>query len=98
VLSADESSIYVVGASYDFFCLESAGGRETWTDFGARSVHLAEPKLWENNGDSVVYAIESLNGNVRQHDTSTGDRNWEFSCADLTGVASCQDQVEGEFR
>ena len=98
VVSSDESSLFFAGASYDLFCIEADSGREIWTDFTARSVHLMEPKLSEIEGSSVVYIIEQLNGNVRQHDTKSGDRNWEFGCADVTGITSCQDAVEAEFR
>ena len=98
VVSKDESLLYFAGASYDLFCVDATNGREVWTDFTARSVHVMEPKLSEIDGSSVVYIIELLNGNVRQHDATTGTRNWQFSCADLTGIDSCQDAVEAEFR
>jgi hypothetical protein len=56
---------------------------------------MAEPQVSESA--SVVYVVEALTGNVRQHDALTGTRNWEFDCSDVSGVASCQDSVEAEF-
>lgn len=43
-------------------------------------------------------AIQHLTGRVRQHDALSGNRNWVFDCVTLTGIASCQDSVEAEFR
>lgn len=67
-----------------------------WTDTQDGNVILAEPKLAVE--DSVVYVIESTTGNVRQHDVISGSRNWEHSCADITGSDFCEDGVEAEFR
>lgn len=67
-----------------------------WTDTQDGSVIIAEPKLAVE--DSIVYVIESTTGNVRQHDVISGSRNWEYSCADITGSNSCLDGVEAEFR
>lgn len=61
---------------------------------------LTEPKVFQTDGESVVYVIETLDGRVRQHDIGNrGARNWEYnSCTDIAGVASCQESVEAEFR
>jgi outer membrane protein assembly factor BamB len=88
--------MFLPGTSSTFFCVRAQNGAPVWTDTQDGSVILAEPKLAVQ--DSVVYVIESTTGNVRQHDAFSGNRNWEYSCADITGIDACQDGVEAEFR
>lgn len=57
VLSDDASSIFVAGASTDFFRLDAATGQIKWTDRTGESVFVAEPKLGSSSSN-VVYAIE----------------------------------------
>jgi outer membrane protein assembly factor BamB len=96
VVNVAESLMFFPGTSSNFFCVDAQSGGREWTDTQGGSVILAEPKLAAE--DSVVYVIESTTGNVRQHDASSGSRNWEYSCADIPGSDSCQAGYEAEFR
>ena len=90
--------LLVAGNSYDLFCFNSETGERIWTDSFSRSSYMVEPHVTEIDGNAtVVYAIEALNGNIRQHGAWDGTRNWEFNCEDLSGVIGCQDGVEAEF-
>ena len=90
--------LVIAGNSYDLICFHSETGEQIWTDFLSRSSYMVEPQVTEIRGNAtVVYAIEALNGNIRQHDAWDGTRNWEFNCENLTGVVGCQDGVEAEF-
>jgi len=96
VLSDDASSIFVAGASTDFFRLDAATGQIKWTDRTGESVFFAEPKLGSSSS-SVLYAIEHSDGRVIAYNSETGARLWRFDCKDLSGIETCQDSVEGEF-
>lgn len=97
-ISLDGSLLYLAGASRDVYCLQSANGRQFWTA-SAESAILNQPALFTTeDGESVVYFIESMDGRVRQFDAVNGDENWQFNCVDVTGIASCQNSVEAEFR
>lgn len=87
------------GASNNLFALQAARGRESWTQPTASPI-LNSPLVFEdptNNNNKVVYAIESMDGRVRQFRAQNGRVNWEFNCAALTGRSACQDSVEAEF-
>ena len=97
-ISADGSLLFLPSASNEFYCLESDSGKELWTDAQGSPV-FAAPRVFETNGASVVYVIESMDGRVRQHTANNGRRNWEFSsCTDNAGQPSCQESVEADFR
>jgi hypothetical protein len=96
-ITSDESLLFFPGASNNLFAVQGDGGREAWSDSEGSAI-LTQPKVFEGASSSVLYVIESMDGTVRQHATADGARNWEFNCADLTGVDSCQDGVEAEFR
>ena len=42
--------------------------------------------------------LKALNGAVQQLDVNKGTANWSWDCELLTGVVSCEDSVEAEFR
>jgi len=97
-VASNEGLLFVTGNSYDLLCYDSGTGELVWTDTEGRSTYMSEPRVSEIVGsDSVVYAIEALNGNLRQHNAINGTRNWVFDCSNVTGVAGCQDGVEAEF-
>lgn len=94
----DSSGEYLVipGVSNDLHCVQRNNGGELWVDMEGSQI-TAQPQIWESFDQTVVYVVESLSGRVRQHDLFTGERNWDFSCADIGGLAVCQDAVEAEF-
>mgnify|MGYP002177331239 CR=1 FL=1 len=95
--TSDASLLFFPGASNNLFAVQGDGGREAWSDSEGSAI-LTQPKVFEGASSSVLYVIESMDGTVRQHATADGARNWEFNCVDLTGIDSCQDGVEAEFR
>jgi len=100
VLSSDGTVLYQVGASTELYCIEAESGRILWKeDGGLRSVIVAEPRLVERaDEDAKLYVIESMTGELRQHDALTGDIEWRVDCNDVTGIPSCSDAVEADFR
>ena len=96
VIDSSGEILCAAGVNSDMYCLSSNNGRESWTDFGESQI-MSRPVIWETADTSVVYVIESTNGRVRQHDLFSGERYWDFSCADITGLQLCQDAVEAEF-
>lgn len=86
--------LLVPGVDKDFYCFQSNNGRELWRNEEGSQI-LAQPKVFEGNYP-VAYVIESLNGRVRQYNLYNGERNWDYSCADISDKL-CQDPVEAEF-
>ena len=79
-----------------FYCFQSDNGRELWRDEEGSQI-MARPRIWDGDPRKpVVYAILSLNGRIRQYDLYSGERNWDYSCADISDKL-CQDAVEAEF-
>ena len=96
MLDSNGEILCVSGVNNDMYCLTSDDGREVWDDIGDSQI-VSQPQMWETADRSVVYVIESANGRVRQHDLYTGERYWDFSCADINGLQVCQDAVEADF-
>ncbi len=97
-ISPDGSQLYIAGASNDFYCMGSDNGRLLWST-SIDSAILNRPTVFSNtNVANVIYFIESMDGRVRQFDIDTASENWQFSCVDVTGLDSCQNSVEAEFR
>jgi hypothetical protein len=93
--------LIVAGVDNDLYAVETKRGRDFWFASG-RSQIVANPQLWETDTQSVVYVVEILDGTFRQHDLYSGERLWDFSCADLSALGFggdewCQDSVEAEF-
>lgn len=99
VISSDGSLVYMAGASRNVHCFQSDNGREFWTT-ETESVVLNQPQFFvsDTTGESAVYVIESMDGRVRLLDAEQGDELWSFNCVDVTGIPSCQNAVEAEFR
>mmetsp|Transcript_19097 Transcript_19097/g.21580 ORF Transcript_19097/g.21580 Transcript_19097/m.21580 type:complete len:1376 (+) Transcript_19097:201-4328(+) len=86
--------LLIPGVDSDFYCFQSDNGRELWRDEEGSQI-MTRPHIWEGD-NPVVYVVESLNGRVRQYDLYSGERNWDYSCADISDKL-CQDAVEAEF-
>lgn len=97
VVSSDGNLMYLVVASYNFFCISAQTRNTMWEDVSGRSGYTTEPRLFESGSDNIVYVAETLNGRLRQHNAANGQRNWEFDCSDWTRVSNCQDVIESEF-
>jgi outer membrane protein assembly factor BamB len=97
-ISPDGSLLYLAGASRNLHCLQTDNGRESWT-VPVESAILNRPTLFTSEeGEDVIYIIESMDGRVRQFNSGNGGENWQFNCEDATGIESCQNAVEAEFR
>lgn len=96
-LSTDGDSLYFAGASNAIFAMSSESGRTSWTT-DTQSVVLNRPKVFQGEDEDRIYVIESMDGLVRQLDADSGDSIWQFNCASITGLPTCQDSVEAEFR
>ena len=78
--------------------MQANNGMEVWSA-SVKSIIMNQPSLFTSaGGDSVVYIIESMDGRVRQFNAASGTDNWQFNCVDVSGIDSCQDAVEAEFR
>mmetsp|Transcript_14264 Transcript_14264/g.34401 ORF Transcript_14264/g.34401 Transcript_14264/m.34401 type:complete len:1244 (+) Transcript_14264:483-4214(+) len=88
--------LVMAGVSRDLYCLQTADGSDWWFD-GDGSQIVARPQIWETTDEAIVYVVEARDGMIRQHDVATGSRNWQFNCADVGGLAPCQDAVEADF-
>mmetsp|Transcript_19365 Transcript_19365/g.44899 ORF Transcript_19365/g.44899 Transcript_19365/m.44899 type:complete len:1238 (+) Transcript_19365:258-3971(+) len=95
-LDLETELLVIPGVSADFYCIQSDNGRQVWRDNQGSQV-MAQPRIFVAEGwRKVVYAIETLNGRVRQYDLLTGRRFWDYSCADIS-EQMCRDAVEAEF-
>lgn len=100
VLSVDEGLVFLPGSSFGLFCIDSETGDTVWQRPMNEERIISQPKVIKPDGQgrSVVYVIEASSGKVRQHVADArGRRVWDFNCASLTGITSCQDSVEAEF-
>jgi outer membrane protein assembly factor BamB len=99
-ITNDNTLLYATDATFNLVCIDVATGEIVWSnDGGRKGGYMAEPKLSEVNGQiSMVYVIETEDGNVRQHDGEDGDINWTTNCLDRSGIIRCRDSVEAEFR
>ena len=97
-ISQDGSELYLPGVSSTFYCFQSNSGKVLWTT-DVESVVLSRPVAFSSGNDaSVLYFIESADGRVRQFSTLDATDNWQFNCSSASGVSSCQDSVEADFR
>ena len=97
-ISMDGSELYLPGTSNTLYCLQSSSGQILWSTT-VESLVLSRPVAFSSSNDaSVLYFIESADGRVRQLSTSDSTENWQFNCASASGVSSCQDSVEADFR
>lgn len=100
-LSSDDEFIFLTDNQVRLYCLRAKTGDTVWfSDGDGESGYMVQPRLNERTGEenSMVYTIETLRGNIRQHDVSNGDILWEFNCYDLSRTRLCQHSVEAEFR
>ena len=99
IMDSEGNYLFVPGVDSDFYCLQSDNGRQLWKDEEGSQI-MARPRVFEGEDDDdwkkVVYVVESLNGRVRQYDLYSGQRYWDYSCADISDQL-CQDAVEAEF-
>jgi hypothetical protein len=96
IIDSNGDYLLVPGVDSDFYCFQSDNGRQLWRDEEGSQI-MARPHIWDGDARKpVVYAIESLNGRIRQYDLYSGERNWDYSCADISDKL-CQDAVEAEF-
>lgn len=88
-----------MGAARDVYSIRSQDGRVSWT-IDVESAVVNRPAYFTSDTGTanILYLIESMDGRVRQIDTDSGNENWQFSCVDVTGLDSCQNSVEAEFR
>jgi len=98
-LSRDNKFLFLTDNSFYMYCLETMTGKIVWSSDGNReSGYVVQPKLSEIPEESpMVYTIETLRGNVRQHNANNGYINWEFNCYNLSREKLCGHSVEGEF-
>ena len=94
ILDANGDYLLVPGINSDIYCLQSDSGKELWKDEIGSQI-MARPRIWEGDW-AVVYIVESTNGRVSQYDLYSGQRYWDYSCADIS-ERICQDAVEAEF-
>eukprot|EP00547_Thalassionema_nitzschioides_P010138 CAMPEP_0194229954 /NCGR_PEP_ID=MMETSP0156-20130528/44156_1 /TAXON_ID=33649 /ORGANISM="Thalassionema nitzschioides, Strain L26-B" /LENGTH=937 /DNA_ID=CAMNT_0038962519 /DNA_START=13 /DNA_END=2826 /DNA_ORIENTATION=- len=98
-LSSDDEFIFLTDNKVRLYCLRAKTGDIIWSNDGsAESGYSVQPILSEHPRESsMVYIIETMRGNVRQHDAATGEIIWEFNCNDLSQTRLCQHSVEAEF-
>jgi outer membrane protein assembly factor BamB len=99
-ITSDNTLLYTVDTTFSLVCIDVETGAIVWSSDGDRkSGYVAAPRISEVDGQtSMVYVIETEDGNVRQHDGDDGDINWLNSCFDRSGIIKCRDSVEAEFR